>query len=277
MTLVARLEPGQTLRYDLSATLEVSTAKGAAERLEQRARVRLTVAEVDDSGAATVRGRLESVSAKWRPAEGDEQAFDWKEGQELAEEAPALARVYGELATTPFELTVAAGGVIKAVSGPEKAARAAERAKLRETVLGVLGPGAMAQTLSPVFSLDAAARPREPGATWTSATTIPGAGAASIKLATERSLRRTESGTATVEARLTQSWQPGPGKTDPTEPAGVPSDQKGNAEERWDTASARLITRAQDSAITWTLRLQAEPPLESARTIKSHVELKRVE
>src|SRR6185295_10175936 len=68
-TFRAKLQKGDVLRYDVAATIEVGPAKGPADRLEQHARLRLTVAEVDEEGVATVRGSFESLTAKWTPSD----------------------------------------------------------------------------------------------------------------------------------------------------------------------------------------------------------------
>src|SRR5205085_9075044 len=75
VTLTAPLEKGQVLRYDIAATIEVSSKPDTAEKLTQHARLRLTVADVDASGEATLRGSFESLDATWTPATGEEQAF----------------------------------------------------------------------------------------------------------------------------------------------------------------------------------------------------------
>src|SRR5689334_24217 len=92
------------------AAVAMCVLLAGTERLRQHAVLRLTVAEVDETGEATLRGSFESLDAAWVPAEGGEQAFAWKQGQELAEDAPALAKVYGALGAAPLEVTVTATG-----------------------------------------------------------------------------------------------------------------------------------------------------------------------
>ena len=276
--LTAKLEKGQVLRYDIGATIEMSS-RGASEKLRQHALLRLAVAEVDESGEATLRGSFESLDAAWTPSDGAEQDFAWKQGQELPEDAPPLAKVYGALGTSPLELMVSASGEIKSIDGPDKALEAGEAAKLphAERALGVLAYHALPLTLAPVFTLDPEGKDRKPGDTWTSPAKLPAIGAAAVKIATERTLKELKGSDAHIAARITRSWQPAKGTPDPTDPAASPSDQRGSAEEHWDTAVGRLASRTQDTAATWKLSLQTSPPMDATRTVTSHVELKRLE
>jgi hypothetical protein len=275
--LTAGLEKGAVLRYDIVSTVEVAS-KAGKEKLRQHAVLRLTVAEVDETGETTLRGSFESLDASWTPAEGGEQSFAWKQGQELAEDAPPLAKVYGALGAAPLEVTVTPSGAIKSLDGPDKALEAGEAAKLEhpERALGVLAYHALPQTLAPVFSIDREGKDRKQGDTWTDTTPVPGLGGAAIKVATERTLKELTGSEARVGATITQSWRAPQGKPDPSDPAGAPSDQRGSADERWDTKTGRLASRTQDTSVTWKLSLQTSPPMEASRTVKSHVELKRL-
>jgi hypothetical protein len=275
--LTAPLEKGQVLRYDLAATIEVSSK--ATEKLSQHARLRLTVAEIDEDGEATLRGSFESLDATWKPADGDEQTFAWKEGQELAEDAPPLAKTYGSLGATPVEITVSRKGEIKTVDGPDKALEAGNAAKLPhpERALGAFAYHALPQTLAPIFTLDPDGKDRKAGDTWTATAKLPAIGGASVNVSTERTLKNVKGSEANIAAKITQSWQAAPGKVDPTTPVGTPSEEKGTADERWDTRAGRLVSRTQDLAVTWKLELQTTPPMESSRTVTSHVELRRLE
>jgi hypothetical protein len=279
--LTAPLEKGQVLRYDISASLAVSASAKpeASETLRQHATLRLTVSEVDGDGDTTLRGVFESLDATWKPADAEEQTFAWKEGQELAEDAPPLAKAYGALGATPIEVTVSRAGTIKSVDGPDKALESGAAAKLPhpERALGVLAYHSLPQTLGPLFALDEPGKDRKPGDSWTTTAKLPALGGATVKVSTERTLKELNGSRALVEAKITQTWQAAPGKANSTDPAGTPADQKGSAEERWDTAAGRLESRTQDLAATWKLSLRTTPPIESSRTLTSHVELKRLE
>ncbi|MEX2218242.1 MAG: hypothetical protein WD749_05730 [Phycisphaerales bacterium] len=279
VSLAAKLEAGQVLRYDLKAALEVGPPGGSSDRLEQNARLRMTVATVEDDGSAVVRGAFETLAATWKPAGGEEATFEWKEGQELPEEAPPVARLYGALAAATLELAVGPDGTLRAATGQEKAAAAGREAGVTdpERVLGVFGPGALATNLGPVFSLDPEARPRKPGDTWKATLKAPGLGAAARSTTVERTLRAHEGGAAVIEAKITEAWQPRSGRPDLSEPTATPSDQRGRATEKWDTRAGRLASRVMESSATWTLQLQTSPPMQSVRTFKARVELSRVE
>lgn len=274
--LVAPLEAGSVLRYDIGVTLEVGSEKGVREKMEQHARVRLTVAEVAD-GVTTVRGAFESVSVDLKPAQGEERKFSWKEGQELDEKAPPLEKLYGMLVTTPIELKVGENGVVKEVSGPEKAESGADGITHPERALGVLGSATIGRTLAPVFGLDPEGKERKQGESWNESAGITSIGAAKVKMTIARTLKKVDAGAAEVEATITQGWQAGPGKADPTQPTGEPSEQHGSSKERWDRGAGRLVSRISDLSLTWTTQLQTMPPMETVRDVKSHVELKRVE
>jgi hypothetical protein len=277
--LTVPLEQGQVLRYDIAATVEVSTSSGASEKLTQHAVLRLTVAEADPAGDTTLRGAFESLEAGLRDAGGSELSFSWKGGQELAEDASPLAKTYGALGTNPIEVTVSRAGEIKSIDGPDKALEAGDAAKLphAERALGVLAYHSLPQTLAPILTLDPEGKDRRRGDAWTTTTKLPALGGAAIRVITERTLKDFKGTDAIIAAEVTQSWQPAQGKADPTDPTGVPADQKGSADERWDTKIGRLASRTQDLTVTWKLELQTSPPLASTRTIRSHIELKRLE
>lgn len=276
-TLRAKLAQGDVLRYDLDAATEVGRAKGPLDRLEQHARLRLTVAEIDEEGVATLRGALESLSVKWTPAEGDAAAFDWKEGQKIADEAPPLAKAYVALATTPIQLTVA-DGRIRAADGPEKAVTAAEAAGFKppDRIFGALSPAALPRTLGPLFSLDHEGAARKAGDSWTDEVRLPGIGAAAIKVSTARTVKSVDKSEARVIAKLDQSWLTPKGAPDPTAPAATASDQSGTADERWDVAASRLESRTQETSITWRFQMQTVKPLEATRKVHATVTLTRV-
>jgi hypothetical protein len=274
----APLEPGQVLRYEIKASLEMSS-HARAEKLVQHAVLHLRVSDVDASGEATLRGAFEAIDATWTPDAGAQQSFTWKQGQKLEHEAPALDRAYGTLGATPIELILSPAGVIASVNGPQKALEAGEAAKLEhpDRALGVLAHHALPQTLAPLFTLDPDRKNRKPGNTWVSSSKLPALGAASIGVSTERTFKSIADSEALVVAVITQSWKGGQGKPDPTLPTASPTDQKITAEEYWNTSSGRLTSRTQDTRIVWTLQLQTTPPIQASPTVQSRVELRRLE
>jgi hypothetical protein len=130
------------------------------------------------------------------------------------------------------------------------------------------------RTLAPVFALDREGAGRKVGDRWTDESKLPGIRGAVVKVTTDRTLKKLESGVAQIDATLTQAWLHAPGQPDPTEPTASASDQSGTAEERWDTKAGRLTSRTQDTRITWNFQIQTVKPIEATRKVHARVELK---
>src|SRR5215813_11291425 len=89
VVLKAALTDGRVLRYDVDAKLEVqSGAQSEPEVLEQKLRLRFTVAKMSKDGSV-VRAKLESAKVRTKTPGQDAAEFEWKEGDGPgAEEEP---------------------------------------------------------------------------------------------------------------------------------------------------------------------------------------------
>jgi hypothetical protein len=276
VVLHARLAKGDTMRYDLSARFSAG-APGAADprRLEQNARLRLTVADIDHDGNATVRIAFESLKARYHSADGDmvyEPADRPGEGGDSA-----LAKIYAELATSILEMQVSPEGTIDKVTGLDSTIGAARAAGFDkpERALGSLSPEALETTLSPIFGLDPSLQQREAGSTWS----------------VIRQVDLTDPYTASVETRYTLGAVKG-GVVEASGPVNVSveaksrsdasptlklTEQSGTAKVRWDAGSSRLVSRLEEKRLVWTATLNLKDPIKSASATESKIELRAVE
>src|SRR5205814_7638796 len=147
VVLRARLTQGDTLKYDFKAAFTV--ARGEAndpDRLEQEGRIRLTVAEIDRDGNATVRMAFEMLKARAH-SKGADSVYDPADKPGEVADSP-FAKIYAELAMSILEARVTAEGEVERVGGLDSAVRAAGASGLAsaERALGAFSPEAISAT-----------------------------------------------------------------------------------------------------------------------------------
>ncbi len=271
VVLKATLSEGRVLRYDVNARLELKSGSQAeAEVLEQKLRLRFTVARVDKDGAL-IRGRLESAKVHFRSPGSDAADFEWKEGDAAGpEEEPPLAQMYRQLVGTIFELSLDEKGAIDSVSGLDRVAGAGKGLANPTRVMGILAPEAAARMLQAMFTLDPDGRPHKPGESW-SFTQDVGAGVWMTKAKTEYTLKDFSDGVAKITGSTTVTPRPmRPGEADLRPRMEIVS-QSVKIDATWDTREGRLVGRTIDGKVVSKGTVAVKQPIEATSTSTSRI------
>lgn len=273
--LRAALARNDTLRYDLHAVLTIDTAGKDPDRLEQTARIRMTVADVDRDGNATLRMAFETLAAKRHTQDGDSE-YPGEEKGSPAADSP-LAKTYSELAGSILELEVSAEGEIGSVAGMDAALRAAHDAGVEEPsrVLGALSPEALAGTLAPLFALDRSGGERKAGDSWTESRPLDLVDPYTARVGTRFTLKSVKDNIADLAGPVTVALRAR------SEPDATPrlsiAEQSGSSTARWDGKASRLLSLTLEQRVVWKATLELKEPMEATRTTTTRIELKAVQ
>lgn len=274
-------EAGESYTYNIKARFSLTRGDDAGEQvLEQQARLRFTVAGIDEAGTATVRAAFESLRASFKPAGKDEPAteFQWSKGEHAAD-APAtlVSPMYTELAETFLQFRVRADGTAEGVEGFDGVLEAGKESKLASPhqALGIFGPEAARAHLGVIWGLDPADG-RQAGQSWVTSRTAPVTSEARARVDKRWTLRSVEGGVAVLTAPVVVSLE-APARASEAEPTMKIAEQSGLAAAKWDAATRRLISCTTDQRLVWAFELELEEPIRSRRGTVSRVEITRVE
>jgi hypothetical protein len=269
--LRAALSPGNSLRYEAEAKLQVTSEK-LSQTVEQRLTLRFTVARADQNGAL-VRGRIESLKVKAEGGGAEAQEFAWTEGEGPgAEQDGGLAGLYRQLGGTIFEITLDGSGKIESVTGLERVRDETMNVTNASRLMGILSPEAAPRMLQGVFALDTDGKKRSQGESWVSTQEF-NAGIWQAKAKTEYTLRSVSSGLARVTGAVT-ILPPPASEGEDLRPKPTIVSQSCAIEAAWDANAGRLVSGTTDGKVVWKGTLPLKEPIEATATSESRVSFK---
>jgi len=283
VVLRARPEVGQSYRYDIQASFTLIRGnEPSPQTLEQRARVRFTVASVDEAGTAVVRAAFESIKATLKPAGNDAAAttFEWAQGVHPAEvPETSLSPMYTELAETILEFRVGPDGGLAKVEGFDDVLNAggAEELSGPEQALGIFGPDATRAHLGVIWSLDRSGAAREIGQSWVMPRTVAVTPTAAARSETRWVLRSIKDKLAEVSGPIVVTLDTRSPPINEAQPKLAITEQSGTAAATWDTGRERLITCTTENKMVWVASLALERPIQSRRATASRVQITLVD